>query len=60
MNKPTKSKINFVALLMSLVTLGLIAAGATAEVKAEVLTVTGIVGPVLIGVFRTYFTDKGA
>lgn len=58
MNSPIKSKINSTALLISLVTLGLIIGGASNEVKAEVLTITTLVGPTLIGVFRTKFTGN--
>ena len=59
MNEPVKSKINYTAVLISLVTLGLIIGGASAEVKVEVLTITTLVGPTLIVTFRTYFTGGG-
>jgi len=56
MNEPTKSKINWTAAAISAVTLGLVAMGATPEVKANVLTLVGIFVPPLIIVFRTWFT----
>lgn len=59
-NKPTKSKINYTALLISLVTLGLLLGGASPEVKSEVLTITTLVGPALIMTLRTWFTDVKA
>ena len=58
MNEPHKSKINYTALLISLVTIVLLVMGASAEVKAEVLTITTLVGPTLIMAFRTWFTEK--
>lgn len=58
MNAARESKINYTAVLISLVTLGLMAAGASAETKAEVLTITTLVGPTLIVTFRTWFTNR--
>lgn len=58
MNHPAKSKINYTALLISSITLIMIALGTPIEIKVEVLTITTLVGPPLIGVFRTWFTGS--
>lgn len=51
------SKINIVAIVTAIVTL------ATAfgldipeETKVQILSIAGVLGPILIGVLRTYFT----
>ena len=56
MNAPQNSKINATALLIAIVTLVLLALGASPEVKAQVLTITTLVGPAVIATFRTWFT----
>ena len=58
MNEPLQSKINYTAVLISLVTLVLIGIDASAETKAEVLTITTLVGPPMIVTFRTWFTNR--
>jgi|TARA_B110000908_G_C9969805_1_gene320613 hypothetical protein len=55
-NSPKRSKINYTALVMASVG---ILAGLNVippEIEKHVVQVTLIVGPVMVGVFRTWFT----
>lgn len=57
MNPPTRSKINATAALTALVTIVLLALDVGPEMKAQILTLTTILAPTLIMVFRTWFTE---
>lgn len=59
-NKPVKSKINWTALVMALIGLAATFDLIPAEAEEDVVTVTMIAGPALIGVFRTWFTEPKA
>lgn len=56
MNPPSKSKINWTALLIQVVGILAILNVIPEELEAPLTEVTLIVGPALIQVFRTWFT----
>ena len=58
MNQPHKSKINYTATLIAIVTLVLIVFNAPDDVKIQVLTLTTLLGPTLIVTFRTWYTGN--
>lgn len=56
MNEAHTSKINWTAMVMALIGIAVILDWIPAEMEQDVITVTMIGGPALIGVFRTWFT----
>lgn len=56
MNEPIQSKINYTALVMALIGMAVVLDWIPAEMEQDVITITMIGGPALIGVFRTWFT----
>lgn len=58
MNKPTASKINWTAGLTAIATIAALYFEVPDEYMPHVLTAVGVAAPVLIAVFRTWFTEK--
>ena len=56
MNKPTRSKINYTAVLVQITTILFIAGVIPAEFQEPVIALIGLVAPTVIQVFRTWFT----
>lgn len=56
MNRPTKSKINWTALVTQLVTIAFLAGLIPPKYETAVIAIIGIVTPALVQVFRTWFT----
>ena len=56
MNKPTRSKINWTALLMALVGLAISFDLVPEQAREPLTEITMILGPSLVVVFRTWFT----
>ena len=56
MNTPIKSKINWTSLIMALIGVAVAAGLVPAELEQPLMETTLIVGPILVGVFRTWFT----
>ena len=58
MNAPAKSKINYAAIALTLVTIIVSNIGMSAENQALFLELAGYLAGPLIIIFRTWFTDK--
>lgn len=56
MNSPTKSKINYTALLVQVLTLLVVFDVLPLEAQEPILIIVGLVAPTIIQVFRTWFT----
>lgn len=56
MNHPAKSKINYTSLVIQIVGVLAIMNVIPPELEAHVTEITLILGPVLIQIFRTWFT----
>jgi hypothetical protein len=59
-NPASRSKINYTALLIQVVTLLVVFDVIPAGAQDPVIAIVGIVGPALIQVFRTWFTEPKA
>lgn len=60
MNKPINSKINWTALVMAIIGVMVALDYIPPEMEEDVITITMIAGPALIGVFRTWYTEVRA
>ena len=56
-NRPTQSKINYTALVIQIIGILAILDVIPVELEQPLVEVTMIVGPALIQVFRTWFTE---
>ena len=58
LNKAAVSKINYTALLIALVNVAGVLGFIPKDILPSVITLTNILGPSLIIVFRTWYTEK--
>lgn len=59
-NKPSLSKINWLALILALINIAAVAGFIPKDYVPHVLSVANILGPTLIMVARTWFTEPKA
>lgn len=59
-NSPAISKINYTALLIQFVGIAAVMNWIPTELEQPLVEITMIVGPALIQIFRTWFTERKA